>query len=264
MRKTQNIIKSVLLFSLTLVLSAALPTSAFVVTQPQLSQTQNFAPRIRLKDGTSSNWAGYAVLTNLTNPQSNAVSDVKGSWVVPSVACAATNTYSATWVGIDGYSDNSVEQTGTEQDCVGGAPSYSAWYEMYPKQSFRANLTVKAGDTINAEVKFAGKNAFVLTLADATTGQTFTTTQKANAHRESAEWIAEAPWSGSVLPLANFGTMNFSNASATLNGATGTIGNPAWQHDQITMTNSSGTAKATPSTLSSGGSAFSVTWHSAN
>lgn len=227
------------------------------------ADSQTFAPRIRLKNGTSLNWAGYAIETNLSTPQNNAVSDVKGSWVVPSLTCTSTNTYSAAWVGIDGYSDNSVEQTGTEHDCINGKSSYYAWYEMYPKPSFRINFPVplKAGDTISAEVQFIN-NKFTLTLKDVTTGQNFTTTQKSNALRQSAEWIMEAPWSGSILPLANFGTMSFSGAQATLGSATGTISNSSWQNDAITMTNSSGTPKATPSGLSGDGSSFNVTWNS--
>ncbi len=233
------------------------------VLEQNTTDSQTFAPRIRLKNGTSSNWSGYAVETNLSNPQSNAVSDVKGQWTVPAVNCSGTttNTYSALWIGIDGYSDSSVEQTGTEQDCINGIASYSAWYEMYPKPSFRVNIAVKAGDIVSARVQYVG-NKFVLTLNNVTTGKTFTTSQKSNAQRQSAEWIAEAPWSGGVLPLANFGTMLFSNAGATLNGHAGTISDGAWKNDQIIMANSLGIAKATPSSLSLDGSRFSITWHS--
>lgn len=225
--------------------------------------TVTHAPRIRYKDGTSTNWSGYAIETNLANPQSGAVSDVKGSWVVPSVSCGNTNTYSASWVGIDGDTSKTVEQTGTEQDCINGSPSYYAWFEMYPKPSFSVNLSINPGDTINAEVKYVGGKKYQLTLTDTTTG-TFTTTQSANAQRQSAEWIMEAPSSGGILPLANFGTIPFSNASATLNGHSGTISNVAWQNDQITMVNSSGTVKAMPSALSSDGSGFTVAWKSSN
>ncbi len=42
----------------------------------------------------------------------------------------------------------------------------------------------------------------------------FSTTQEANAKRRSAEWIVEAPSLGGVLSLANFGTVQFTNASA--------------------------------------------------
>src|SRR5258706_2003241 len=163
------------------------------------------APRIKLKNGTSSNWSGYAALTNLSNPQSNAVSDVKGTWTVPSVDCSVVsgNSYSSVWIGIDGYSDNSVEQTGTEQDCLNGQASYYAWYEMYPKFGYKVNLPVSAGNSIISEVQYIGNNRFVLSLTNTSNNTHFTTTQKARASRESAEWIVEAPSSsGGVLPLA--------------------------------------------------------------
>ncbi len=230
------------------------------------ADANSFAPRIRNKNGTSTNWSGYAVETDLTNPQNNAVSDVKGSWIVPTLDCtnATSNTYSSAWVGIDGYSDNSVEQIGTEQDCINGKPSYYAWYEMYPKPSFKIKVPVNAGDNISAEVQYAGNNKFILAITNNTANKTFTTTQKAKAQRQSAEWIMEAPWSGGVLPLADFGTIQFSNSYATINGHTGTISDSVWQNDPITMQNSSGSPKATPSTLSGDGSSFSVLWNSSN
>ncbi len=220
----------------------------------------NTNPRIRVREGASSNWAGYAAATNLTTPQSNAVSNVKGTWTVPTVSCTATNTYSSVWVGIDGYSDGSVEQTGTEQDCSNGQPKYYAWYEMYPKPGYLINMAIHAGDQMSAEVNYTGNNRFVLTLKNLTTGKNFTTTQKAHAQRQSAEWIVEAPYSGGVLPLANFGTTTINNAQATLNGVTGTISH--WANDAITMVNASNAPKATPSSLSPDGRSFSVTWNS--
>src|SRR5262245_53546689 len=53
------------------------------------------------KNATSSNWAGYAV-----TGADGSVTDAKGSWIVPSVICSASapDSYSAFWVGIDGYS----------------------------------------------------------------------------------------------------------------------------------------------------------------
>lgn len=229
---------------------------------PNDSGAKTFGSRIRLKDGTSLNWAGYAVETNLSNPQNHAVSDVNGQWVVSAVTCSSANTYSATWVGIDGYADNTVEQTGTEQDCINGNPSYSAWYEFYPKPSHSISLAVNPGDTMSAEVKYIGSNKFTVTLTDITTGDKFSITQKANGLRQSAEWIVEAPSFGGVLPLADFGTIPFSSASATLNGHLGTINDSTWQYEAITMTNSSGKSKATPSPLTSDGTSFNVTWNS--
>ncbi len=225
-----------------------------------------FVPRIHIKKGKSLNWSGYAIeYPSLANPQSGVVTDVKGTWVVPAVSSSgSTNTYSSAWVGIDGYSSNTVEQIGTEQDWYNGAPRYYAWYEMYPKLSFVINKPVQPGDTINAEVQYV-KGKFQLTMTDVTQNWTFTTSQKSGqAIRSSAEWIMEAPWSGGVLPLADFGTITFSNASATINNHTGTISDPSWQYDDINMVDSNGNIKAQTSNLNSTGDSFDVTWKSSN
>ena len=221
------------------------------------------APRIHIKEGTSSNWSGYAIETNLTYPQKGAVTDVKGSWTVPAVNYSVTpNAYSSFWIGIDGYSSGTVEQIGTSSDASSGSPQYYAWYEMYPKWPVTLKMKISPGDVMSAEVGYLGNGKFQLTITDTTTGASFTTTQKSpSAKRSSAEWIAEAPSSGKVLPLADFGTVYFENAQATLNGVTGSINNSAWQYDAITMTTSSGTVKALPSSLSPDGRSFSVTWY---
>jgi hypothetical protein len=59
------------------------------------------------------------------------------------------------------------------------------------------------------------------------------------------------------LPLTNFGTVDFSSASA--NGSA--ISNSAWSFDPLTMVTGNGTVKAAPSTLDPTGSSFSVTWN---
>jgi hypothetical protein len=92
----------------------------------------------------------------------------------------------------------------------------------------------------------------------------------------SAEWIAEAPsacdGSGSCqpLPLSDFGTVQFTGASATANGHTGTISDSNWAAQPVVL-GSGGTsdvsfaadqssAGAAPSSLSSDGSSFSVAY----
>ena len=185
----------------------------------------------------SSNWSGYAV-----SAPANSVSYVAGSWVEPT-ASSTTNGYSSVWVGIDGYSSNTVEQIGTEADVAHGTVTYSAWYEMYPSAMVTIpNFTIKAGDSITASVKYDPTHQdFVLTINDTTGSQNYTTTQTATgAARSSAEWIVEAPSSGrGVLPLANFGSVTFSNAYAAINGTTGPIDNPGWQAYAINMTSRS-------------------------
>jgi len=221
-------------------------------------------PRIPVREGTSLNWAGYVVETNLASPQNYVVTDVKGQWVVPSVNATTGNTYSAVWVGIDGYDPNSsktVEQIGTEQDYVKGTARYYAWYEMYPAASHLIKYSVYPGDNMKAEVQYSN-GQFVLTLTNVTEKWTYTTAQKLNkAVRDSAEWIVEAP-GNIILPLAEFGTVTFSGAQATINNITGPIDNKAyWQNDAITMNDPNGGGTATPSRLfdSHGVSSFSVT-----
>src|SRR2546425_108089 len=222
------------------------------------------APHLRNANGTSQNWGGYAVESDFNAPLRGAVSDVKGTWTVPGVSSSgSTHTYSSIWVGIDGYSDNTVEQTGTEQDWTPNGAVYYAWFEMYPKFGYRIlNFPVQPGDTISAEVNYIGNNLFKLTIANLTRNHTFSTTQRHKAQRSSAEWIVEAPSSGGILPLADFGTVTLTGCLASLNGHVGSISDPAWQNDPITMAHSDGIIKAQPSSLSSGGDRFSFTWQS--
>jgi len=222
------------------------------------------APHLRNANGTSQNWGGYAVESDFNAPLRGAVSDVKGTWTVPAVSSSgSTHTYSSIWVGIDGYSDNTVEQTGTEQDSTSNGAVYYAWFEMYPQFGYRiVNFPVQPGDQISAEVKYIGNNRFTLTIANLSRNVTFSTTQRNKAQRSSAEWIVEAPYSGGILPLANFGTVTLTRCSTTLSGHVGSISDSAWQNDAITMADSDGTSKARPSSLSQGGAGFSVSWQS--
>jgi len=201
-----------------------------------------------ITNSTSTNWSGYAVT-------GSRFTTVSAAWTEPTAKCSGT-AYSSFWVGLDGDTSGTVEQTGTDADCSGSTPRYYAWYEMYPK--FPVNLpgTVRPGDKLSASVTTDGRGNFTLTISDSTQGWTNQTKAKLKrAELASAEVIAEAPsGSGGVLPLANFGTVSFANAKA--NGSLLTSSTP--HLDPITMVTSSGTVKAQPSSISNG--AFSVTW----
>jgi len=206
----------------------------------------------------STNWSGYADY-NAT------FTDVEGSWTQPAVTCPSTGRrYAAFWVGLDGYTSNSVEQIGTDSDCAGqNRPVYYAWYEMYPAASVTLSSAypVRAGDSMSARVSVSGMT-FTLVLKNTTRGWTFTTTQTSTSAQDaSAEWVAEAPSSCvitcSVLPLANFETMHFTGAF--VNHRSGTIG--SYTHDTVIMVTNTGTTKALPSALTSYGTSFGDTWH---
>ena len=92
----------------------------------------------------------------------------------------------------------------------------------------------------------------------------FTTYQSApQAQRSSAEWIVEAPSDGTRnLPLADFSSVAFASATATINGVTGPIDDDAWQSAQIDMVASNGSVEATVSGLTDtqGTSSFTATF----
>jgi Peptidase A4 family len=238
---------------------------------PQLSRHQHGPIRIKEKhdDGTvtSTNWSAYAVT-------GSSFTSAKGSWIVPTATCPSGDQYAAFWVGIDGYSSTTVEQTGTDSDCDGkNRPSYYAWYEFYPNPSFTiSSLSIKPGDRISAQVVYSGSE-FTITITDETSGKSYSKSSTVRgAQRSSAEWIAEAPCCtarGGILPLADFGTVLFGEDStgvtgtneATMGGTTGVIGSFA-NIFAITMESSSGATEAVPSALSSDGSSFSVNWAS--
>jgi hypothetical protein len=211
----------------------------------------------------STNWSGFAVETN-----PGGVTAVSGSWVVPTVT-GTKSAYSSAWVGIDGSNSNSVEQIGTDSDIVGGQPVYYAWYEMYPNPSIDLSMRVQPGDAISASVRYNANSGFTLSITDTPKNgspvETFSITKSAlSARRSSAEWIQEAPSSNNgILPLANFGTVNFSNAQAAINGTTGPIDTAFGAHAQvesINMVARGGATQATTSGLkdSASGSSFSV------
>jgi hypothetical protein len=74
-----------------------------------------------------------------------------------------------------------------------------------------------------------------------------------------------------VLPLANFGTVTFTRSAAIASSHPGTISDPAWASDAISLVpqggnrffasrDASSTAGATPGVLSADGRSFAVAW----
>lgn len=196
----------------------------------------------------SQNWSGYAA-------HGKTYKKISASWVEPTGHCTSSRTFSSFWVGLDGFSDQTVEQTGSEVDCAGGHAQYFGWYEMFP--AFPVNFTnpVQPGDHFTGSVTFTGGGHYTLVLKDTTQGWSHTVHKTLNgAKNASAEVIAEAPSSSTgILPLTNFGTVHFSNAA--VNGAAMGSASPT----EIIMVNGANRAKDSVSALS-GGTAFSVKW----
>jgi hypothetical protein len=241
-----------------------------------------------VQTASSANWAGYVVGGSSSATRYKSVS---GSWVAPTAKCTSGQGYSSFWVGLGGSgsgsdqsssSSTSLEQAGTEADCnADGSATYSAWYELVPSAPVKVNMAVHPGDHVTSKVTVDGSSV-TIQLSNATTGASFTKTLEAsNPDLSSAEWVAEAPSTCSQgvsdctpLSLADFGTVQFSGASATTtDGHTGTISDSDWQTAAVTLSpgasregvgaqlasyDASSSGGATPSSLSSDGSSFSV------
>ena len=165
---------------------------------------------------TSMNWSGYAAVGGR-----GAFRSVSASWTQPAANCKGVvgHRLAAFWVGLDGFSSLSVEQTGTDSDCRGKNPTYYGWYEMFPASPVFYRTTVRPGDHISASVTFRGPATYTLVLRDVTRRWTHTIVKNgAGLARSSAEVITEAPSSNTgVLPLADFGVVRFT--SSRVNGA---------------------------------------------
>ncbi|MGD0196708.1 MAG: G1 family glutamic endopeptidase [Solirubrobacteraceae bacterium] len=243
------------------------------------------ASAAQLPGQVSTNWAGYAVVTgSSTHAFAKRFTTVSGSWTQPTATCVPGQpTFSAFWVGLGGYrqSSQSLEQIGTEADCSpNGTVSYYAWYEYVPDGPHTIHvIPVNAGDTINATVHVVGERATV-SLTDATTAATFTYTKVMRSPKPNvgaAEWIAEAPSNcnqNNCTPLAltDFGSVNFTNATATSVGNdglhTGVIDDPDWIYGAINLQSGPGhfrfshevQSSASAGVLAASGDSFSVTY----
>jgi hypothetical protein len=211
---------------------------------------------------TSDNWSGYAVQA------SKEFTEAVGSWVQSTVTCtqATGTTRSAFWVGLDGYADQTVEQIGTQSSCADGSPSYFSWWQMYPSPFVELSTSaypVDPGDTLTATVTRSG-TSYTLSL-ESSEGWTYSTVQTGDGANSSAEWIASSPPlcpSCGFAPLSDFGEVTFSGARAAVGGKLRPVSSYRYDAgpEEITMLGTGGITRAQPSSLTSNGKGFSVTW----
>jgi hypothetical protein len=229
-------------------------------------------PHLRVENGTyvSNNWAGYAI----TARGGKTIPQVNDYFSVPSVNCADSTigtggvAYVSDWAGLDGLVDTTVEQEGIDVYCTSttSAPTYAAWYEMYPSAPVAFTGTINPGDAISVETQRSG-SSYVLDFEDVTTGAGFSTTQAcpsgATCRDNSAEVITEDP-GGAVaggVDLADFGMDNQTGILAhTYNGLQGSFATcDFWTQQTVDMVDPSNDAMATLSPMY-GNQAFNVTW----
>lgn len=197
----------------------------------------------------SNNWSGFATY-------SDHFRFVTATYTVPSLNCAVSpdGSYDSEWVGLDGYTNSTVEQAGNYAYCSGGTPNYFAFYEMFPSASVDFS-GVSPGDSITASVYFNGSQ-WVLTVADNTTGSGFSVAQScpsgSTCRNTNAEIVSEVPNGGPPsASLADYGIVGFTHIGITdTTGHRYNIFSPDWKNDKISEYDSSnGHLMQSPSTL---------------
>jgi hypothetical protein len=184
----------------------------------------------------STNWSGYVVANYQTGVK---YTSANMTWVVPMVSYgASTDTtssteYSANWVGIGGFcdnrlctrGDNTLIQLGTEQDVSpSGTAQYYAWYEVLPQAEtpLGPSYPVSPNDVMTASLSCnqpcsGKKQNWTLSMINETQNWSWSMQLSYGSSLLSAEWMEEAPYSGGILPLADFGTARFPGPDLTDN-----------------------------------------------
>jgi hypothetical protein len=207
-------------------------------------------PPVPLTIGESHNWSGYAAT-------GGTYTSVTGAWKVPTVS--ATNAGSdATWVGIGGVQTHDLIQAGTEAMVSGaGNVQYEAWIELLPRSSHTVPLVVTPGDSVTISITQQSAGNWLVDFKNNTSGKTYQTAEQYTSSLSSAEWVEEAPSGGRrVMPLDQFGSVQFSAGSTVKDGATDTIAKAGAR--AITMADRYGQPIARPTALSADGAGFTV------
>jgi len=216
--------------------------------------------------------AGYFV--EAKNPGS--VLSFQSTWNVPVVTCTESGEYFLLRIGV--IHEFSPDAGSTLQvTCSGTTSSYSFLYDLGSTAGgLPLGDTTSPGDqmkTIGAVVVSTG--ALSVTIKDMTKGWTFGP-QKGTETPETTQpggamWIlcgtpAPAGCAGSVsIPLSQFTTMKFGSVKLTMGGHTGTIGSflsisGISTTEEIWVNPSTNHMVATPTSISSASTGFSIKW----
>ncbi|CAI7597071.1 unnamed protein product [Penicillium glandicola] len=174
----------------------------------------------------SKNWAG---VVREKPPASATYSAVSATFTVPEPT--ATNDSGemqavSAWVGIDGDTyTKAILQTGIDAYIQNGERTFDAWYEWYPLSAENFDLQLSAGDVVVTKVETYSPSKGAAIIENKSTGQSVTKTLSAPSTSatlagQNAEWIVEDFNAGnSMVPLANFGKVDFTGAQAEAGGA---------------------------------------------
>lgn len=192
-------------------------TSAFSLkvtdgTHGQATATFSFVVGPAPTNGQSTNWSGYA-------ETGGPFTDVSGTFTVPQTTATTGDSAVGEWVGIDGWGDSSLIQAGVGQQYDSSTKKITdyAWWEILPALATPVSLPVAPGNTMTVRIDQVTTTNWAILITNDSTGQSFTTTQAYSGPTTSAEWIVEAPESGShIVTLAPYSpNVAFTNLAAT-------------------------------------------------
>jgi hypothetical protein len=226
----------------------------------------------------SFNWSGYVVVPK----HGHKFKAVSANFTVPSVDNCADSTDGTSgaasmsnWVGLDGFGDGTVEQTGEFVVCEGSTlfdGGYLVFWENFPNPA-EYFCCANPGDAIHVSVTYNSKtHMYRLYLIDYSLprskadnnplSESVACATKSVCKNASAEVIGEDLDGGPPgTDLADFGQTSFVNASVTSsNGKSGSLNSSRyWRSVEIIMKNGN-SLMAQPSSLE-GGRAFYDTFH---
>jgi uncharacterized membrane protein len=216
---------------------------------------------------TSGNWSGYVV----TAKTGSTIRYVSTDFNVPNLNCAESTpgpngSWYSSWAGLDGWTDGTVEQEGTEAYCSGGNQGLYVFYEMYPAGPV-VFTGAAPGDALQTSTYFnSGSRKYSLIVSDLTqsgAGVAVTLSCASTCNNTSAEVVSEAPGGGPPdYGLADFGGENYTNSDVTSQaGVKGNFSsNSVWTGYAITMISAgTGNTLATPGGLE-GSTSFLDLW----
>ncbi|KAJ3826435.1 glutamic protease [Lentinula raphanica] len=171
----------------------------------------------------SENWSGVVIESP---PSGQTFNKVVGTFVVPTPT--GNSGAASAWVGIDGdTAQQSILQSGVDFTISGGRVSYDAWFEWFPNFATDfSNFPISSGNTITVTVQSTSSTTGTVTLVNESTGRTVTQALSAPDSAAAlrglnAEWIVEDFEEGnSLVPFADFGTVEFTGAAASTSSET--------------------------------------------
>jgi hypothetical protein len=199
---------------------------------------------------------------------------IAAHWTVPTVTGSTVSSMSI-WVGMDGWTNGTVEQVGIYASNNGTTTSWFPWVEYFPDEEEWWDIPtypIAAGDSIAASLTYAagtgtftGNNYFTTTLTNNTSPRNWTYSARKSeqaAELEAAQSTTFARNSAQVIvesnggTLCDYGTVSFTSiAAAPDNFGTATY---------ITMINTSTDSTPGQSSGAPTGGNLTMTWHAYN